>query len=236
MTFIAGDVVCHVDDAESEPAVILEVGERRGESYARLRWFTGPEAKTVDHEFVNFRTENLRPYTGESIIEAFAIEIAQRAHRPQKRKYTHEPYIVHSLEVAQLVRGVTHTPEMVAAGWLHDVVEDTSVTLGEVQVICGQAVADLVGMLTDVSVPADGNRAKRKAIDREHTACAYPEAKTVKLADLISNSRDICAHDPDFVRVYLREKALLMDVLKDGDAGLWKRAHGMLEATIEPAK
>src|ERR1700719_3147112 len=47
----------------------------------------------------------------------------------QTRKYTHEPYINHPAAVVKLVASVPHTPEMLAAAWLHDVVEDTGVTL-----------------------------------------------------------------------------------------------------------
>jgi len=53
----------------------------------------------------------------------------------------------------------------------------------------GFAIADLVEQLTDVSVPEDGNRAIRKEIDRQHSARATAEDQTIKLADLIDNSR-----------------------------------------------
>jgi len=60
------------------------------------------------------------------------------------------------------------------AAWLHDTVEDTPCTLDDVRNMCGEEVAVLVEMLTDTSKPEDGNRAARKAIDREHTAKASP--------------------------------------------------------------
>jgi hypothetical protein len=82
-----------------------------------------------------------------------------------------------------------------------------------------------VRWLTDVSRPEDGNREIRKRIDREHTAQAPAIVKTIKLADLIDNSRSIIAHDPDFAHVYLREKRLLLDeALREGDATLWAMA------------
>jgi (p)ppGpp synthase/HD superfamily hydrolase len=52
-------------------------------------------------------------------------------------------------------------------------------------------VVALVEMLTDVSKPEDGNRAVRKEIDRQHTALASPEGKTIKLADLIDNTQSM---------------------------------------------
>jgi hypothetical protein len=57
-----------------------------------------------------------------------------------------------------------------------------------------------------------GNRAARKALDRAHIAKTPRKRKPLKLADLIDNSRSILAHDPGFTRVYMREKALLLDV------------------------
>jgi (p)ppGpp synthase/HD superfamily hydrolase len=94
----------------------------------------------------------------------------------------------------------------------------------------GKQVAALVADLTDVSRFEDGNRQARKCIDREHTAKASPDAKTIKLADLIDNTRSIVAHDPDFAKVYLGEKRQLLKVLREGDPVLWKLAFDLVEA------
>jgi guanosine-3',5'-bis(diphosphate) 3'-pyrophosphohydrolase len=138
----------------------------------------------------------------------------------QVRKYTFEPYIVHPAEVASIVRSVPHTDEMVAAAWLHDTVEDTDVTIEDVRAEFGEKVAELVGWLTDVSRPEDGNRAVRKAMDRAHSAAAPAEAQTVKLADLIANTRSIMKHDVAFAKTYLEEKRLMLEVMDKGDATL----------------
>ena len=138
----------------------------------------------------------------------------------QVRKYTFEPYIVHPAEVVSIVRSVPHTDVMVAAAWLHDTVEDTGVTIETIRAEFGTEVAELVGWLTDVSRPEHGNRAHRKALDRAHSAAAPAEAQTVKLADLISNTRSIMAHDVAFAKTYLEEKRLLLEVMTKGDATL----------------
>lgn len=141
------------------------------------------------------------------------------------RKYTGEPYWKHPEAVAALVKTVRHTPEMVAAAYMHDVIEDTPCTEEQMRAEFGDPVTDLVIWLTDVSKPTDGNREARKRIDRAHTAAAPREAKTVKLADLIDNSHSIIARDPDFAQVYLKEKRLLLDeALADGDPTLWAMA------------
>ncbi len=159
--------------------------------------------------------------------KAFATE--RHAAIGQVRKYTGEPYINHPSSVVELVKSVWHTDAMLAAAWLHDTVEDTETTIDEIEREFGIRVASYVDMLTDVSVPADGNRAVRKAIDREHTAKAHPDAKTIKLADLIDNSRSIVERDPEFAKVYLEEKRLLLEVLKDGDQTLWNIANEIVK-------
>lgn len=162
--------------------------------------------------------------------EGKARRFAEAAHAgiDQRRKYTGEPYITHPAAVVELVRSAPHTETMIIAAWLHDTVEDTAVTLDDVEREFGSEVAVLVEHLTDVSRPADGNRKTRKAIDRDHMAKASAMAKTIKLADLIDNMQSIVERDPDFAKVYLTEKALLLEVLRDGDATLWTKAAAMI--------
>jgi guanosine-3',5'-bis(diphosphate) 3'-pyrophosphohydrolase len=154
------------------------------------------------------------------VEKARVFATAAHAAVAQLRKYTNEPYIVHPAEVVSIVRSVPHTEAMLAAAWLHDVVEDTGVTLETVRAEFGDEVANLVGWLTDVSRPDHGNRAARKAVDRAHSAAAPAEAQTVKLADLISNTKSILEHDEKFARTYLEEKRLLLEVMNKGDATL----------------
>ena len=169
--------------------------------------------------------------TEQSHLANRAFYFAKAAHEAvgQVRKYTGEPYIIHPAEVAVLVETVPHTEDMLAAALLHDTVEDTEVSLGDIEREFGTPIANLVGWLTDVSRPEDGNRAERKAIDRNHTAQAPAAAKTIKLADLISNSQSIIEHDLEFARTYLSEKAALLEVLKEGDPELWERANKLLQ-------
>lgn len=160
-----------------------------------------------------------------------ALTFAAAAHAgiDQRRKYTNEPYIVHPIAVAEIVASVDHTEEMLAAAFLHDTVEDTPVTIERIETEFGPVVAELVGWLTDVSKPEDGNRKVRKALDREHTAKAPPAAKTIKLADLIDNTLTIKERDPDFWRPYRHEKLALLEVLKEGDQALWVRARAQCD-------
>jgi (p)ppGpp synthase/HD superfamily hydrolase len=158
------------------------------------------------------------------IERARVFATAAHAAVGQVRKYTFEPYIVHPAEVASIVSTVPHTEAMVAAAWLHDTVEDTGVTIETIRAEFGVEVAELVGWLTDVSRPEHGNRAHRKALDRAHSAAAPAEAQTVKLADLIANTRSIMAHDEAFAKTYLEEKRLLLAVMTKGDPTLMAEA------------
>ena len=164
--------------------------------------------------------------TARSDLVARAQRFATEAHEriDHRRKYSDEPYHVHLADVARIVASVTGDEEMIAAAWLHDVVEDTEATLEDLEEEFGAGVAALVESLTDISRPGDGNRAVRKAIDRRHSAAASPRAKTVKLADLIDNCQDITGNDPDFARVFLAEMAALLEVLEEGDHDLYRRA------------
>ncbi len=169
-----------------------------------------------------------------SLIER-ARTFATSAHQRigQQRKYNNQPYDVHLNAVAKLVASVSDDPEMIAAAWLHDTVEDTPATLDDIAENFGAAVAELVESLTDVSMPSDGNRAIRKSIDREHSAQASARAKTVKLADLIDNCKDIAEHDERFARVYLVEMGALLEVLEDGDPTLLTEASRLHEKFAE---
>lgn len=155
-----------------------------------------------------------------TVERAKVFATAAHAAVGQTRKYTGEPYVVHPLEVAALVESVGGTEAMIAAALLHDVLEDTAVTVDVLEEQFGSEVADLVLWLTDVSKPEDGNRSTRKALDRQHSAAAPAAAQTVKVADLISNTRSIVAHDPGFAKVYIDEKRLLLDVLTGADPTL----------------
>lgn len=160
------------------------------------------------------------------IRDARIFMIAAHEAVQQKRKYTGEPYWKHPQSVAMIVSGVKfRTEEMIAAAMLHDVIEDTGVKIETICEMFGETVANLVEGLTDQSKPEDGNRAKRKAIDREHIGKQSSQCKTIKLADLIHNTESILAYDKEFAKVYVPEKELLLEVLKYGDRYLWEQAN-----------
>lgn len=165
----------------------------------------------------------------EVVTKAARVASAAHKHMGQVRKYTGEPYIVHPAEVVALVARVPHDPAMLAAAWLHDVVEDTPVTANNIRRAFGADIGQLVQELTDVSRPEDGNRRVRKQKDLEHTRRASPRAKTIKLADLINNARSIVVHDMGFAKVFIAEMRALLEVLTEGDQQLYAAAWGITD-------
>ena len=160
-------------------------------------------------------------------MEEEALKFATEAHGDQQRKFTEEPYIEHPKRVAEIVRSVRHTREMICAAYLHDVVEDTPVEIEEIRSRFGERVAQLVEELTDeymkVNYPHLNRRARKKK-EVERQALMSPEAKTIKLADVIDNTPDIVQNDPGFARKYLYEMEALTRVLIEGDKDLFDRA------------
>jgi hypothetical protein len=125
-----------------------------------------------------------------------ALALAARAHAHQRRKgAAQEPYINHLIEVADLVLMATDGADeaAVVAALLHDVVEDTPVTLDELAERFGAEVARVVQENSDdMSLPKDERRRARIAAGAHKT----PRARLVKVADLISNLRAVAKSPP----------------------------------------
>ncbi len=165
-------------------------------------------------------------------MEKEALEFARKAHGVQERKYNHEPYIEHPKRVAETVKTVPHSTEMVCAAYLHDVVEDTPVSIEEIEERFGKKIAGLVLELTDEYIPKkypNLNREKRKQKETTRQATISPEAKTIKLADVIDNTPDIVRNDRNFARQYVPEMDALTEALKGGNQELFQRARKEIE-------
>ena len=101
-----------------------------------------------------------------------AIELAAQRHRGQLRKGTRIPYMLHLMNVAALLAARQCDPEVIAAGVLHDIVEDTPTELEEVQRRFGERVARIVKGTTEPAKLDKNNPADEKGSWRdrkEHT-------------------------------------------------------------------
>lgn len=149
-----------------------------------------------------------------------AAQFAAKCHEGQFRKFTNRPYITHPIRVAGRV--ATHsiaTDELVAAAFLHDVVEDCGVTLDYLAAEFGPVVASHVQHLTNTSKATELPRAERKRIDRERIALISHECKIVKLIDRIDNLGEI-DRSTAFATLYAVESRQLLDVLRGADDAL----------------
>lgn len=159
-----------------------------------------------------------------SSAKAFPPGLVQRArafaalkHGDQRRKYSGEPYVVHLDAVVDVLRshGID-TAAVLAAAYLHDTVEDTDTTIGEIVEHFGEG-GELVYWLTDAE---KGKRKMRKLMSAWRLGRAPWEAKLIKLADLIDNTDDICRKDRHFAPIYLGEKLKILEMMEraDGEA------------------
>lgn len=159
-----------------------------------------------------------------------AAFVACQAHGKQVRKYSGMPYFVHCAEVASIVAEADGSPEMIAAAYLHDTLEDTDLTASEIQSKFGLGVLDMVLALTNEPVRPGFNRDRRKALDRERLGASSWMVQTIKVADLISNAPSIRDNDPAFAVKFGQEARALLEVLNLADLGLRGRLSVLLES------
>lgn len=191
--------------------------------------------------------------TTDKILTAQAF--AHEAHDSikQVRKYSGEPYWVHTDAVARIVaeamtpemqaRGLTKyrdfiiTPpeiveDMICTAHLHDVLEDVTpinpfYNYSLIENIFGIRVADMVVELTDVFTKEAYpkiNRAERKRLECDRISRDSAASQTVKTGDLLHNTDSILSEDPGFAKTYLKEKAALLPVLRYANPFLRERA------------
>ncbi|HTO99811.1 MAG TPA: bifunctional (p)ppGpp synthetase/guanosine-3',5'-bis(diphosphate) 3'-pyrophosphohydrolase [Anaerolineales bacterium] len=178
-----------------------------------------------------------------------AYRVAEEAHRGQKRM-SGEPYINHCLAVAQILAELHVPPEVVAAGLLHDTVEDTPVTLADIQRDFGDSVATLVDGVTKLTnLPrvsrddqhADGHSAENHAdaeppppvLGRRADLASETLRKTflamgddvrvvlIKLADRLHNMRTL-SHMPESKRTRIAQQTMDIFAPLANRLGIWQ--------------
>jgi guanosine-3',5'-bis(diphosphate) 3'-pyrophosphohydrolase len=154
-----------------------------------------------------------------------AAELAARRHNGMARKGRgNEPYINHLAEVANLLSVATEgaDAELVAAGWLHDTIEDTDTTPEELVQKFSERVASLVVECTDdMSLP----KAERRRLQVVNAPHKSPGAKLIKIADKVSNIRarvlpDPTAEERDDLADYLNWAERVVTGCRGGNAWL----------------
>lgn len=118
-----------------------------------------------------------------------AIEFATKVHDGQFRKGTDRPYIVHPIEVGEIVASMTEDEEIISAAILHDTIEDCEgVTAAMLEVMFTPRVAYMVAQESE-----DKSKSwmERKGATIERLKNAPEEVQMIGLADKLSNMRDI---------------------------------------------
>jgi (p)ppGpp synthase/HD superfamily hydrolase len=118
-----------------------------------------------------------------------ALAFAEERHAGQQRELDGAPFVTHPLEVACLLHEAGYGDDVVAAGVLHDVVEDTTAERADLEERFGPEVARLVAALTDD--PGIADPAERKAALRLQVADAGESAAVVFAADKVSKAREL---------------------------------------------
>ena len=136
-------------------------------------------------------------YREDVALVSRAADFAARRHADQQRKgAAREPYVNHLAEVACLLAETMGEPDaaLVAAGWLHDTLEDTQTDREELERLFGPRVAALVAEVTDDKALPKAERKPRQVEGAPHKSAG---AKAIKVADKTSNLRSLTATPPE---------------------------------------
>jgi guanosine-3',5'-bis(diphosphate) 3'-pyrophosphohydrolase len=125
-----------------------------------------------------------------------ALAFSAHKHKDQRRKDVDaSPYINHPISLASILCNEGHVTDIhvICGALLHDTVEDTDTTARELEEKFGPEIRDIVMDVTDDKTLDKGDR---KRLQIEHAAHISDQAKLVKLADKISNLRDVAENPP----------------------------------------
>ena len=122
-------------------------------------------------------------------LTRLALAFARDRHAGQRRDADGGPFVLHPVEVASMLRDAGYPDHVVAAGMLHEVLEDTDAQREELERRFGREVATLVASLSDD--PSIQDEQERRAALRLQVAEAGPTASAVFAADKVSKAREL---------------------------------------------
>src|SRR5215470_867088 len=117
-----------------------------------------------------------------------ALRFARRVHLGQYRKQTGEQFVEHPIAVAELLSDAGYDGDLIAAAYLHDVVEKTDVNLDEIRERFGPGVAALVDCLSE-NPDIEGYGARKRAL-RHGIIASGGDPVIIYAADRVANMRD----------------------------------------------
>ena len=152
-----------------------------------------------------------------------AFKFAQELHEGQYRK-SGEPYIIHPIAVAGLLRDLGGDKAMIAAGFLHDIVEDTTITIAEIEERFGKETATLVEGVTKLSKLNFSSKTEHQAENFRRMFIAMAKdirVIVVKLADRLHNMRTLESLAPEKQRRIAKETKDIFAPLANR-LGIWR--------------
>lgn len=168
-----------------------------------------------------------------------AYEYAKEKHSGQMRKNSNLEYITHPKYVARIVEQLTDDPNMVAAAFLHDTLEDTDTTYEDLKRSFGSDVANLVLELTNKK--EERGKMKKKDYILQKMAQMSNDALTIKLADRLHNvlflERDCTdVEEFAFIKYYYSSTRSIMDNLverREEEGSNFTKTHEVLIKRID---
>ncbi|MBT4761147.1 MAG: bifunctional (p)ppGpp synthetase/guanosine-3',5'-bis(diphosphate) 3'-pyrophosphohydrolase [Bdellovibrionaceae bacterium] len=140
-----------------------------------------------------------------------AIIFAKKMHEGQVRKFDKMPYVTHPVRVAKKMKTITNDAELIAASYLHDIIEDTSANFKQLKYLFGLRIANIVNDLS-----SDKTQSKKigKAKYLGQKLLKIPlSSLLVKLADRWDNTSDFARADPEFIANYRAETNYILSVV-----------------------
>jgi (p)ppGpp synthase/HD superfamily hydrolase len=161
-------------------------------------------------------------FVGRLPLTRAALEFALRRHAGQRREGDHAPFVLHPLEVGAMLSLAGCADHVVAAGVLHDVLENTDTDAVELERRFGPSVSALVRAVSDD--PSIQDEQARKSALRSRVAAGPPEAAAIFAADKVSKAREL----------RLKLSCGLPDDEADRQLGHYWASLWMLEAVLAP--
>ena len=158
-----------------------------------------------------------------------AHAFAAKAHAGVFRMGSGEPYVEHAERVAASIAALGFPAEVVAAAYLHDVVEDCGVSPEELAVEFSPRIAALVVEVSNPKKIPGMSKAERLAGVVKHLAASSYAGASIKLADMLDNSSNVSSVAPEFAKGYLPKMAAKLAVLGHGHPELFARVAKNLE-------
>ncbi|WP_250311826.1 HD domain-containing protein [Rickettsia endosymbiont of Oedothorax gibbosus] len=149
-----------------------------------------------------------------SIIDTSIIKLALKyviKYQADQKRHSGESYYHHPIQVALIAAKLSCKTEIIAASLLHDIVEDTAITIDQIQLLFGSKIAELVNKLTKLDdvitkkIKIEGEHALQKLLQPENTDALY-----IKLADRLHNMQTL-----HHIKSREKQKRIALDTLNN---------------------